>query len=144
MRFSIFTILIFTFVTINSKGFSQQLCLEIDSIVISYIPLNISTRLSLSEIDVLNLEEHLISKTVRDSQALSIFSSINLNNSDLLKNPVDVRLVLDIYLENYTSIRFLMDKNWNFSDHNDRRFNSDSLSSWISDLNLIGVSYNID
>ena len=95
-------ILLTVFILLLNNSYSQNICIKIDSIKVYYLPWYLSTRLSLDEYEVRNFKENYLKKKVLlDSISIVEFSNINLSNNNLLTDtePLDIRMVIDIYFE---------------------------------------------
>ncbi len=81
---------------------SQSICLDLDSIVVYSLPLNLKTKISLSPYEVRNFDNQWLQKTtlVEDSVVIG-FLSCFVNQKELIStdslSSIDSRIVFDLY-----------------------------------------------
>jgi len=93
---------------------SQSICLDIDSIVVEYLPWTFHSRISIQENDFFSIKRinsGLKKKVITNSVAIKEFSNIDLvrkNNISPIKN-IDVRMSIKVYASSYNTT-ILIDK----------------------------------
>lgn len=110
--------IIFILVFYVQNGYAQKLSFKVDSIKIYNLPLSLHTTISLDDYEVRNWnlkvknKETLQIKTVSDSLDLKAFAGIQIMDNDNITSfnySLDVRIVVDVYLEKGILISILMD-----------------------------------
>lgn len=144
MKKTWFIILIFIYTAYNIYG--QNICLKLDSIKITYIPLNIvDPIIFLDKYDIKNFNKDYINVcNIKDSLLiLEEFSNINLENLVYIKDYMDARLIIEVFSSNKVVMTLLMDnKNqFSFDDGSNLLFENEEMLDWIESLSLENLIY---
>jgi hypothetical protein len=130
----VFTIVACVLVCQNTN--SQELCLKIDSIVMYYAPVS-SSRMSLSEHDVINLPEYGEKVIVKDSVLLAEFCSLNLVYQQQASpdfSPIDCRVVCLCYVKNIVFYKVIVNKNGLYSIYKNVYYPKKAFNNWLSNF----------
>lgn len=124
---------------------AQQLALKIDSIVVYSLPMSMRTVISLDENAVrafdtkIGSREILKVSSVNNKKKLDEFEAVNFANDSLIGDfpfSLDVRLVMDIYLEYNVTISISMDSSGYYRIQNEQyqRSRNSELIEWLKEF----------
>ena len=125
-----------------SQGFTQQLSFNVDSIKIYHLPLSMRTSLVLDDYEVRHFKEVINNKSILKTHSISdiselrTFSEVDLIdtfNLTKFNSSVDVRIVIDIYLEKGITLSIIMDDKGNYLIGNEKmqRSRNRKLNDWL-------------
>lgn len=139
-----FILLFFIYTPYNVYG--QDICLKLDSIKITYIPLNIvDPIISLDEYDVKHFNKDYVHICIiKDSLSLlEQFTNIEFNDLVYIKEYMDARLVIEIFSNGKIIMLLLMNNRKQFSFDGDSNFlfENKKLFDWIKNLSLENLTY---
>nr|WP_299205685.1 hypothetical protein [uncultured Brumimicrobium sp.] len=144
MKILSFILLIFIYTTYNTYG--QDICLKLDSIKITYIPLNIvDPIIHLNEYDVKHFNSDFVHICIiKDSLSLlEQFTNIEFNDVVYIEGDMDTRLVIEVFSNGKIVMLLLMNnrKQFSFDDDSNLLFKNDKLFDWIKSLSLENLTY---
>lgn len=136
----IFVLLIFMTSFILMR--SQQLPIQIDSIIIYHVPLSMKTSLSLSDYDIRNFDQKVFNIDLleidieRDSLKIDDFIKsgiFNQENKSKFDFSIDVRIVIDLFMEKVLELTIIMDDKGYYIVGNEKvqRLKNAKLTSWL-------------
>jgi hypothetical protein len=103
-------------------GNTQILCTKIDSIKLYQIPVNISTVLSLDDFDIKHFDSKYLKKNIfKDTVIINEFSDVidKLQFDNIrTNNNIDVRILIEIYLNNKIYHKIVIDRYGNIMLNN--------------------------
>ncbi len=125
-----------------SQGFTQQLSFKVDSIKIYHLPLSMRTSLALDDYEVRHFKEVINNKSILQTHSISdiselrTFSEVDLMdtfNLTKFNSSVDVRIVIDIYLEKGITLSIIMDDKGYYLIGNEKmqRSRNRKLNDWL-------------
>ena len=125
-----------------SQGFTQQLSFKVDSIKIYHLPLSMRTFLALDDYEVRHFKEVINNKSILQTYSISdiselrTFSEVDLMDTFNLTKfnySVDVRIVIDIYLEKGITLSIIMDDKGYYLIGNEKmqRSRNRKLNDWL-------------
>lgn len=131
---------------ISFNTFGQNICLKLDSIKITYIPLNIvEPIIYLDEYDVKNFDKEFVHICIIKNSLLILkeFTNIEFNDLVYMKDYMDTRLVIEVFSHGKIVMSLLMNskKQFSFNDDSNHLFENEKLSEWIKSLSLENLIY---
>ncbi|HLW30516.1 MAG TPA: hypothetical protein VKX29_06635 [Brumimicrobium sp.] len=131
---------------ISFNTYGQNICLKLDSIKITYIPLNIvDPIIYLDEYDVKHFNKDFVHICViKDSLSiLKQFTNIEFNDLVYMKEYMDTRLVIEVFSNGKIVMLLLMNnkKQFSFNDDSNHLFENEKLFHWIKSLSLENLIY---
>jgi hypothetical protein len=139
----IFWIILFSF---SYNVYGQSICQELDSIKITYIPLNIvDPIIYLDEYDVKHSNRDFVHICVIKDSLLLLeqFTNIAFNDLVYIEEYMDARLVIEVFNNGKIVMLLLMNnrKQFSFDDDSNLLFENEKLFDWIKSLSLENLIY---
>lgn len=136
----------FILLFINYNTYGQDICLKLDSIKITYIPLNIvDPIIHLDEYDVKHFNRDFVNICIiKDSLSLlEQFTNIEFNDVVYIEGDMDTRLVIEVFSNGKIVMLLLMNNRKQFSFGGDSKllFENEKLFDWIKSLSLENLTY---
>ncbi|WP_146194097.1 hypothetical protein [Brumimicrobium oceani] len=131
---------------ISFNTFGQNICLKLDSIKITYIPLNIvDPIIYLDEYDVKHFDKEFVYLCIIKDSLLILeqFTNIEFNDLVYMKDYMDTRLVIEVFSHDKIVMLLLMNNKKQFSFGGDSKllFENEKLFDWIKRLSLENLIY---
>jgi len=134
--------IVFFFCLLSFHGNTQDLSLKIDSLKIYHLPLSMRSVLSLSDNDVRNFSETiqnqalLKTELIEDSLTICEFIQTEFSNEANVSDfeySIDVRIVIDVYLEHGIRLTITMDDKGYYLIENEKiqRSRNRKLITWL-------------
>lgn len=138
----ILILILIIFISCFLQGFAQQLSFKVDSIKIYHLPLTMRTFLALDDYEVRHFEEAINNKSIlqthniTDTAEVRTFSEVDFMDTSNLTNfkySVDVRIVIDIYMEKGITLSIIMDDKAYYLIGNEKtqRSRNRKLNDWL-------------